>query len=73
MQNDCLYIQNPVGGGVGSHNGRCSRGLTDNNIHVGAEYHARVNNWCGNVCSQCARELEKRKGAIIREIQEVTA
>jgi hypothetical protein len=58
-----------MGGGIGSHNGRCSRGLTSPDVHLGASYHVRIGNWCGRVCEQCSRELSKRTGAIVRELE----
>lgn len=71
---DCFYIQNPAGGGVGAHNGRCARGLTDDNVHLGATHHVRIGGWCGHVCGQCARSIERaRKDAKIHEIEVIAA
>lgn len=67
--NDCIYQNNPLGGGVGSHNGRCSRGLTSPDVHLHATHHAPIEGWCGNICGQCSHELaNKRKEAVIREL-----
>ncbi len=63
---DCIHESNPMAGFIGSHNGRCSRGLTSPDVHLRAEYHARVDAWCGHVCQQCARDLGKRSGSVIR-------
>lgn len=65
---DCIYRLNPFGGGILSHNHRCSRGLTSPDVHLGAEFHVRLEHWCGRVCRQCSKELGKRQGAIVREL-----
>ena len=63
---DCILVDNPGSGFIGSHNGRCARGLTDPNVHLRATHHARVDGYCGHVCDQCARELGKRSDSVIR-------
>lgn len=65
---DCLYSINPMGGGVGSHNGRCSLGLESPDIHLRASHHVRDGVWCGRVCNQCATAQNKLKGVIVREL-----
>jgi hypothetical protein len=65
---DCIHAQNRFAGFVGSHNHRCSRGLTSPVVHLGATHHARVGHWCGRVCLSCSKELAKRTGAIVREL-----
>lgn len=65
---DCIFITNPLSGFVGSHNGRCSRGIATPDVHLGATHHVRFNGWCGRVCGQCADEMKKRTGAVVREI-----
>lgn len=70
MITDCIHELNAFAGFVGSHNHRCSRGLTSPDVHLSATHHARVGHWCGRVCEQCSRELAKRTGAIVRELTE---
>jgi hypothetical protein len=69
MSQDCYHEKNPMGGFINSHNGRCSRGLTSPEIHLGATHHVKVGGWCGNVCGQCASEMSKRTGAVVREVE----
>lgn len=69
MNTDCLNEINPFGGFVGSHNGRCSRGIESPEVHLGPTHHVRVDGWCGNVCQQCADEMKKRNNAVIRELE----
>lgn len=68
MNTDCLDETNPLGGFVGSHNGRCARGITSEDIHLAPTHHVRCDGWCGKVCNQCAREMSKR-GAVVRELE----
>lgn len=68
--NDCILTLNPMSGHIGSHNGRCSRGIESESIHLAPTHHAKVNGWCGHICQQCAGELAKRKDAIVRELNQ---
>lgn len=68
---DCIYELNPMSGGVGSHNGRCARGVESAEIHLAPTHHVRLNGWCGRVCAQCVDELSHRrdfKEAKVREL-----
>lgn len=70
MENDCLFVINPMGGGVSTHNHRCSLGVESPEIHLHASHHVRDGIWCGKVCGLCAKAQSKLKGAIVRELTE---
>ena len=57
----CYDQDNPAGGFGMSHNGRCAPGITANEIHAAATHHVLSGSVCMRVCSQCAREIAKRK------------
>lgn len=69
MKTDCIHEVNPLAGFIGSHNGRCARGVTSPDIHLAPTHHVRVAGWCGRVCSLCSEEMAKRSGAIVRELE----
>lgn len=71
MNTDCLLEINELSGFIGSHNGRCARGVESPEVHLAPEYHIRLGGFCGNICASCLEEMSKRrdfKEAIVREL-----
>ena len=64
----CYDRVNPAGGFELFHNGRCARGMNSPEVHLRATHHVLAGPACMQVCEQCARELAKRKDAIVREL-----
>ena len=58
---NCYNLRNPAGGFVGTHNGRCARGIASEDVHLAATHHVKSGSACMHVCEACAREFERRK------------
>ena len=68
----CYHQRNPAGGFIGTHNGRCARGITAPEVHMRATHHVRSGSACANICADCAAGFEKHKSKDI-EVSELEA
>lgn len=70
LPGDCIFALNTYSGFAADHNGKCPNAACDPGPHLtDVTHHVRVNGSCMLVCSACAARYEKRRDAIVRELE----